>query len=395
MLQGIVILCNDQFEIKDVFFNGFSNCKCEFRSQFSDLFDPEEMVKVDHFKDQLITNSVIFNIELTLECSNQFKPLKFSGSKYDQNFFIFGLETNNDVPFLYEELMRINNEQSNYIRDILKEQFMKEEAHDQSDVKTFEELTKLNNELANLQRELSKKNIELENLNNLKNRFLGMAAHDLRNPLGLMYSYAGLIEDKSDRLSSDQKEYLDIVKKMSMSMIQLVNELLDYSVIESGHINLSIEGYNVVELIANSVNLYQRFADKKSIQIDYVSSHPVLIAEIDKSKIEQVVSNLLTNAIKYSEKNTKVRVYISDKSDKIRFAVEDEGQGMTEKECLTLFRPFQKTSAVATGGESSTGLGLFISKRIIEAHQGHIWVNSEKGKGSIFYLEFPKQTLIS
>jgi signal transduction histidine kinase len=264
-------------------------------------------------------------------------------------------------------------------------------ASDQSDLEALEELTKLNNELANLQRELSKKNIELENSNNLKNRFLGMAAHDLRNPLGYIHNYIELIEDESDRLSPKQKEYLNIVKKTSMSMVQIVNGLLDYSVIESGYINLQTNSYNIVELVADSVNLHEQFAKKKSIHIDYFSSHPILIAEIDKGKIEQVLSNLLSNAIKYSWQNTNVRVYISDKSDKIQYSVEDEGQGMSEKECSILFRPFQKTSAIATGGESSTGLGLFISKKIIEAHNGRIWVNSTKGKGSVFYCELPKQ----
>ncbi|WP_430815524.1 sensor histidine kinase [Carboxylicivirga sp. RSCT41] len=391
MLQGIVLVCNPEFGIEEVIFNGFTEENFQQQAtHIKDLFDPDETVKVDNFLQQLISDSVIFNTELTVRFSEEFKPLKFSGSKFNGSYFLFGLEASNDFHFLYEELMRINNDQSNYIRKILKEQFMTETKGD-TDAETFEELSKLNNELANLQRELAKKNSELENLNNLKNRFLGMAAHDLRNPLGAIYNFIELIEDDDDnKLSAQHKYYLKTIQKITMSMADMVNDLLDYSVIESGYINLNFESVNCNELVSKCIELLKPFADKKNITIDieHQSSEPMI--KVDESKIAQVLGNLISNAIKYSESDSRISVFIKDNKEWIEIMVKDEGQGLSEEECASLFRAFQKTSVRTTGGESSTGLGLFISKRIVEAHQGKIWAHSQKGVGSEFSFSIPR-----
>jgi signal transduction histidine kinase len=273
----------------------------------------------------------------------------------------------------------------------LKDQFIRNKT-DTSDQEAFVELTKVNNELANLQRELSKKNVELRKLMDIKNHFLGMAAHDLRNPLGHIYNYADLIENETKNLTLKQLNFLHIIKSVSQSMADMVNEMLDYSVIESGHINLKIDTFDLVEILVSTIELHKRLAEKKMIDIKHFSTLPTQEINIDRGKIEQVMSNLITNAIKYSNPNSSIKIYITDKKDSVEVEVKDEGQGMTVEETETLFRPFQTTSAVTTAGETSTGLGLFISKRIIEAHQGTIWVNSKKNVGSEFYFTLPKKT---
>lgn len=384
MLKGIVLVCNDEFKINEFIFNSFGNSSFSHgHDSLYSICDTEEKPKVDEFIKQLKMNGAAFNWEINVSFINTIKPLKFSGSKLDVTYFIFGLETNNDVPFLYEELMRINNEQSNYIRQILKKRFMNNQS-ERADDDVLNELSQLNNQLANLQRELSKKNAELNKLNQLKNHFLGMAAHDLRNPLGHIYNFAELIENDSQNLTEMQLQFIGIMKSQSLFMLNLVEELLDVSTIESGEVVLNLNRVNIVDLLKSNIDLNSHLAKQKSINIIFNSSKPEIFLNVDPKKIDQVINNLLTNAIKYSESNTQVIINVKDTEIGAEICIKDEGLGIPEDEIDNIFKPFNITSNVSTGGEKSTGLGLFITKRIVESHQGKIWVKSEVGKGSEF-----------
>lgn len=389
MLNGIVFICNKNLELEQYIYNSFNDIKrVDIGDFFGKMCDIQEENKVGQFGNQLKSEGVIFDWELNVLFSNSIKPLRFSGSKINDSYFIFALETNNDVPSLYEELVRINNEQSNYIRTILKDQFMS--APQGSDIGTLEELTKLNNELANLQRELTKKNIELQKLNDLKNHFLGMAAHDLRNPLSHIYNFSELLEEELNDITETQKHFLSIIKKQSLFMVNLVSELLDFSAIESGKVTLNLQKVDLIDLITDNIKLNYDLAEKKSIQIDFINAQQQCLVKVDPEKINQVLSNLITNAIKYSNECTKITIELVDEENKVQISVIDQGLGISEEFIGKLFKPFQVTSNNSTGGEKSTGLGLFITKRIVESHKGKIWVKSEKNKGSEFIFTLNK-----
>jgi len=233
--------------------------------------------------------------------------------------------------------------------------------------------------------ELEMKNIELAALNDQKNYFLGMAAHDLRNPLGNIQTFSDFIlEEAGDTLSDTHKEYLSIIRKSSSFMLSMVNNLLDVSKIESGMLELHLEQTNLVELVRNNINLNKSISKKKNI--DLVFSFPVesVEARVDKTQIEQVLNNLITNAIKFSNNGTVIEVGIEKEKETVVLSVKDHGQGIPPGEVENLFTPFRKTSVLSTDGEKSTGLGLAIVKKIIDAHNGRIWVISEVGKGSEF-----------
>ncbi len=380
MLNGIVFICNNELNLEQYIYNSFDDVKRIATGDFfGNMCDAQEEMKYRKFGDQLKSDGVIFNWELNVLFSNSIKPLRFSGSRVNDNFFIFALETNSDVPFLYEELMRINNEQSNYIRKILKDRFMY--SSNENDNETLEELTKLNNELSNLQRELSKKNIELQKLNDLKNHFLGMAAHDLRNPLSHIYNFSELLEEELEDITDSQKHFITIIKKQSLFMVNLVTELLDFSAIESGKVTLNLKDTDLVELIDDNLKLNYKLAAKKLIDIEFIRPKQAVIIEIDPEKINQVINNLLTNAIKYSGKNTVIKIELEDRENEVLISVKDQGLGISEEFIGKLFRPFQVTTNRSTGGEKSTGLGLFITKRVVESHKGRIWLESKKVKG--------------
>ena len=174
-------------------------------------------------------------------------------------------------------------------------------------------------------------------------------------------------------------------------MANLVNDLLDFSAIETGKINLNLQFVNLIDLIDKTLVLTTSLADKKNIRIDFDVNMPPIELSIDADKIEQVINNLLTNAIKYSYPETQITIRIEDSKDRVTVHVIDQGQGIDNDEVSTLFRPFQRTSNQGTAGERSTGLGLFICKKIIEAHQGEIKVRSQKNIGSEFYFSLPKK----
>lgn len=389
MFKGLIIICNTVFTIEQCLFSSLENLPCTGETNFLDLFDKEDFKIANVFVDKLKSEDVAFNFSLNIRVQNELVLLKFSGSKYSNNYLIFALETNSDVPYMYEELLRINNEQSNFIREILKDRFMSQYSNE-SENSALNDLSKLNNELANVQRELSKKNGELTKLNTIKNTFLGMAAHDLRNPLGNIYNFLELIEMEKDTLSERQLSHLSIVKTLTHRMIGLVVDLLDYSVIESGKIKLNIIKYNIIDLIENTISSNMHLAHNKSIHLSFSTPTKEFLIDLDLPKIEQVLINLITNAIKYSNERTIIDIELKDLGSKIQILVKDQGLGMLEEESKKLFQAFQKTSNLSTGGERSTGLGLYISKRIVQAHSGEIWVESTKNVGSEFYFTLPK-----
>jgi signal transduction histidine kinase len=227
----------------------------------------------------------------------------------------------------------------------------------------------------------------LMDLNEQKNEFLGMAAHDLRNPIGVIQGFSELLEEQVD---GELKEYASMISKESSKMLQLLNDLLDISKIEAGKLDLKATKTNYIELVKQNIKINNFIAHKKNIKIvsDFETTH--LVLEIDEGKIEQVLNNLLSNATKYSYPNSKIVVRIFREDNQIVTQVIDQGQGIPEKEIEGIFNPFKKTSIHPTGNESSHGLGLAIVKKIIEGHQGTVGVISKIGEGSVFYFKLPK-----
>jgi signal transduction histidine kinase len=248
----------------------------------------------------------------------------------------------------------------------------------------------LNNELNNLARELQKKNIELDQLNKLKNQFLGMAAHDLRNPIGSIMMFSEFILDEhGDEITPDIKQIIDIIRTSSQYMLKLLDELLDVVKIESGKMELNYRETQLTLFLRKIIEINAIIAEKKHIKIELNSADSLLKASFDQVKIEQVLNNLISNAIKYSPHHTTITVSAFGTNNEVVVSVQDQGQGIPKKEMNLLFKPFAKISVQGTDGEKSTGLGLSIVKKIIIGHMGRIWVDSEVGKGTTFYFSIP------
>jgi signal transduction histidine kinase len=285
--------------------------------------------------------------------------------------------------------MLINNEQTNALRLAVKELSVSAR-RGPPDKGVFDDLSRVNNELANLQRELVKKTIELERLNALKNRILGVAAHDLRSPLGVILSYSEFLEsDASEQLNAEQREFVVTIKETSEFMLKMVTDLLDVTAIEAGALNLERQTTDLAPFVGRIVTLNRVLAARKEISVELDARGPLPAVLLDPGKTEQVLNNLIGNAVKFSYGGSCVRVRVSATPEEITFVVEDEGQGIPTAELPKLFKPFGKSSVRSTAGEKSTGLGLAIVRNIVEGHGGRIWVESEVGKGSRFFFTLP------
>lgn len=246
-------------------------------------------------------------------------------------------------------------------------------------------------ELKSLAEELRLKNKRLEELDQQKNHMLGMAAHDIRNPLGIILGYAKFLQvDAGPQLSAEHRAFLNAITESSEFILGLVEQMLDISTIESGKLTIHRSAIDLGSLATNHVKLIGVLAARKGIRIDLEIAPNRVIVNADAVKIEQVLSNLTSNAIKFSPPNGTITVRIESTSPtRAEFSVRDEGPGIPRDEFHRLFRPFSTTSVRATSGERSSGLGLAIARRIIEGHGGEITVESQVGKGSTFRVSLP------
>ena len=231
---------------------------------------------------------------------------------------------------------------------------------------------------------------QLSKANAAKNRFLGMAAHDLRNPLASIRGLAEFLRDGVvGPLSADQLDLINTIHTASQSMLRMVNELLDVATIESGELKIVRENHRLGELIEKCVYLANIDAAKKNTHITYTIPPGEPEVPIDAAKIQQVVDNLLNNAVKYSPPGSQITAEYNWNDANCSFAVKDQGPGIPENERDRLFKDFGRLSVKPTGGEKSTGLGLAICRKIIDAHNGTIVAENLSTRGCEFRVTLP------
>lgn len=237
---------------------------------------------------------------------------------------------------------------------------------------------------------LSTANEKLGEANAAKNKFLGMAAHDLRNPLSVVRGFAEFLRDGTmGPLTAEQLELVTTIHASCEAMLKLVNELLDVAVIEAGQLKIEARPHDLAALIEKSVHLAGFEAAKKQTRIAFGAAGTPLGALIDADKMKQVIDNLLSNAVKYSPPGSVVTVELGERDGQVSFAVKDQGPGIPEEERGKLFKDFGKLSTVPTAGESSTGLGLAICRKIVEAHRGTIVAENLPERGCEFRVTLP------
>jgi signal transduction histidine kinase len=247
--------------------------------------------------------------------------------------------------------------------------------------------------LGGLNHQINKQNFDLERaLNELKSngqekdRILRAVAHDLRNPIGGIASLTQLMDE--DECTDDQKETIDLIRETSLNSLELINELLE--VTNDGTKLAKREAVEINSLLSHSIELLRFKAAEKEQQIKLMLLDKPLDLFISREKIWRVMSNLISNAIKFSPEKTVINVKIVTRKNEVEISVKDNGIGIPAKAKDTVFHMFTEAKRPGTAGEKSFGLGLSICKQIIEDHNGKIWFESDGANGTTFYVNLPK-----
>jgi two-component system sensor histidine kinase/response regulator len=237
---------------------------------------------------------------------------------------------------------------------------------------------------------LETQNKKLIELNNEKNHFLGIAAHDMKNPIFSISMLAKSIRDDKNINREDVEDFTNDIITTSDRMLLLIKDLLDINAIEQGLMKFNIESFDLLENLSSICDIYTQNANLKQIKLHFEPKNDSYIINSDRRAITQILDNLLSNAIKFSPFGKNIVLEILDFENKIQISVLDEGPGISSEDMLKLFGKFTKLSALPTADESSTGLGLSIAKQYVEALCGKIWCESILGQGAKFIFELPK-----
>jgi signal transduction histidine kinase len=267
------------------------------------------------------------------------------------------------------------------------------------------ELWSKNRELENVNALLGETNRSLEEASREKTEILGIVAHDLRSPLSGIQGLADVLQDPANAEYTTQ--IASEISAASERMFRLLSNLLNVNAIETGKMPLNLVGLAVNHIVKSITEEYQSRADAKDIRLELEMPEEPCFVIADESAFPQIIDNLVSNAIKYSPHGKTVRVSMkhTNAADRggvvsasvgatpcIRIAVRDEGPGISEEDKKKLFGKFARLSAQPTGGEQSTGLGLSIVQKIVEAMHGRVWCESELGNGATFIVELPMAT---
>ena len=240
--------------------------------------------------------------------------------------------------------------------------------------------------------ELERCGREAQQANRLKSEFLANMSHELRTPLNAIIGFTELMHtSKVGPVSMQQQEYLGDVLTSSRHLLQLINDVLDLAKVESGKMDLRPEAVDLVKLVNEVRDVLRGLAASKRLRIDTEVDPDVTTAVVDPARTKQILYNYLSNAIKFTAEGGRARVRIApDGPDRFRIDVTDTGVGISAEDLGKLFVEFQQLDTTAAKKYQGTGLGLALSKRLVEAHGGHVEVQSAEGVGSTFSAILPR-----
>jgi signal transduction histidine kinase len=233
---------------------------------------------------------------------------------------------------------------------------------------------------------------ELSRLNEEKNEFMGIAAHDLRSPLNAVKGYSEMVlEDPA--LGRENAELIKRIQEAAARMAEMVQNLLDANRIERGEMQLHLASTDLATAVAAVLETQRPRAAAKQQTLYWENEAGALLVLADSTVLSQVIENLVSNAVKYSPPGRDIFVRLKKREKGVRVEVQDQGPGLSADDQKKLFGKFARLSSKPTGGEHSTGLGLSIVKKMVEAMNGKVWCESELGRGATFIVEFPTTAL--
>jgi signal transduction histidine kinase len=257
------------------------------------------------------------------------------------------------------------------------------------DVPNRDELGALGVNVNRMNDELRRLYSELEAASRHKSEFLANMSHELRTPLNAIIGFSQVLREKLfGEVNEKQEEYLDDILTSANHLLALINDVLDLSKVEAGQVELEVAPFSLREALERGVVMVKEWATKNGIGLTLEADPHVALVEADERRIRQVIYNLLSNAVKFTPEGGSVTVSSAQLDGEVHVSVADTGPGIAPEDQARIFEQFQQTEVGAKEREG-TGLGLALSKMLIELHGGRIWVESEVGNGSTFTFALP------
>lgn len=238
--------------------------------------------------------------------------------------------------------------------------------------------------------ELRRRKEKLEQLNKSKDRILATVAHDIRNPITGIRGLLGILEEQVEKLEPEDHELIDLCYESCKKAENLIQELLDISLLESEEYHLETELIHLEQYLKGVLTQFKPKAEEKNIELRLKIDPESIKAMVDKNQFARVIENILGNAIKFT-KDGQVELYSKEEDDKVLIEIRDTGIGIPDKLKDYIFDKFSRARRLGTQGETTTGLGMSIVKTIVEKHGGRIWLESQEGKGTVFFISIPKK----
>ena len=256
------------------------------------------------------------------------------------------------------------------------------------------ERQRLDHALQETAKALEAAKVTAESANAAKSEFLSNMSHELRSPLNAILGFAQLIDSGAPRPTPAQKDSIDQILHAGWYLLELINEILDLALIESGKLSMSLEPIALAEVLADCQSMVEPHARKSGVSLNFGTTGCAVVVRADRTRLKQVVVNLLSNAIKYNREGGKVEVRCgAGSAGRVRVSVRDTGQGLTPEKLAQLFQPFNRLGQEG-GVEEGTGIGLVVSKRLVELMGGVIGVKSQVGVGSEFWVDLLAATAL-
>ena len=301
---------------------------------------------------------------------------------------IFEYEYNPDGKLYFEEARIVPLPDGSFIaiiRDITERR--------QAEYKIQQYLVELDDNRATLEKnsmELAELNSRLEDINKSKDKFFSIVAHDLRSPFTGLLGFSDILSTQIESLTYDEiKTYAGHLNHSLKNVFKLLENLLDWSRVQTGKIKFDPENFNLESIIQRIVGIYQINASEKKIEVE-INVEPDIFVFADEDLVDIIIRNLLSNAIKFTRPGGKVKICVKKKNNLIEIAVKDNGIGILKENLSKLFRIDENISTEGTARERGTGLGLVLCKEFIEKNGGKIEVDSKINEGSEFKFTLPE-----
>lgn len=388
--SGLYLVCNPAAEIIEVLFDDLSLIdKSTLPQKFISLFDEGSVSKAGVFWKNIQHNTLNLDSELLVKRADKKSlPLKFSGGIFNNQIWVIAALRDEVLELMFDELMRINNEQQNLIR--LAEKKLSRYANVEfSGQNLFDEISRVNNELVNAQRKLVKQNEqilrlnkELQDTNRELEHFAYALSHDLKEPLRMVRSFMRLLRQRyTDKLDEKGRQYIHFAEDGAERMNKLIHDLLEYSRV--GRKGITVEQTNVNVVMEEVLHLNRSIVHATNATIRYVNLPTITCRKVP---FQQLLNNLVANSLKYRRDAVPLQIEVTGREEKDHwlFAVSDNGLGIDSEHHTAIFDLFRRVHK--DKDVQGSGMGLAFCKKIVQDHGGKIWVESKVGQGSTFYF---------